>query len=497
MVRTRANSSATSINNPVDEAPSNSAPPTFQNSTYIPPRVPVPAAATHHNNGDRPAYEDVRSPYYLSTVDHPGLALVTPIFTDQNFQPRTRDFKLSIGARNKTPFLDDTLPKPPPDDPLYSSWIHCNQMVQSWILHSVSSEIKSSIMYFDTAAEMLTELNNRFNQGNGPRIFELNESLTFLHQGDDSVLLLDPCPPLNKVFSMIVHQERQRTLGNRNVTPLAAAASSSTPSTPNHESNPVTNNFDDPTPNDNNIVDPKPATHTPDDPKPAINIPTDPTPTNIIPTASTPAAIIPPKTASNKHQSMSKTGRNIKKPLYLQDYICDKVAHTTNYPIVNYVSYHRFSNLFRNATLATQSLIEPKSYAEVSKYAVYAETDALERNHTWIVTSLPPNEHVIGNKWVYKIKYNPDGSVNRLKARLVAKGYTQQQGIDFFDTYAPVAKFNTLKLLFALASIKQWHLHHMDIDNAFLHGDLNEDCYMKLPQGYTPKGVIPPNVVCK
>ncbi|XP_030477949.1 uncharacterized protein LOC115694988 [Cannabis sativa] len=250
---------------------------------YIPPRVPVPAAATHHNNGDRPTYEDVRSPYYLSTAYHPGLALVTPILTDRNFQPWTRDFKLSIGARNKTSFIDGTLPKPPPDDALYSSWIHCNQMVQSWILHSVSSEIKSSIMYLDTAAEMWTELNNRFNEGNGPRIFELNESLAFLHQGDDSVstyftkltaiwdeiqqlcpkipctcvaatkaqeyhnhdqvlqflkglnesyhavrdqvLPLDPCPPLTKVFSMIVHQERQRTLGNKNVTPLAAAAS--------------------------------------------------------------------------------------------------------------------------------------------------------------------------------------------------------------------------------------------------------------------------------
>uniref|UniRef100_A0A803PZF7 Retrotransposon Copia-like N-terminal domain-containing protein n=1 Tax=Cannabis sativa TaxID=3483 RepID=A0A803PZF7_CANSA len=71
-----------------------------QNSTEIPPRVPVPAVAIHRVHGDQPTYEDVRSPYYLNTVDHPGLVLVTPVLTDRNFQPWTRDFKLSIGARS-------------------------------------------------------------------------------------------------------------------------------------------------------------------------------------------------------------------------------------------------------------------------------------------------------------------------------------------------------------------------------------------------------------
>uniref|UniRef100_A0A803QNU0 Reverse transcriptase Ty1/copia-type domain-containing protein n=1 Tax=Cannabis sativa TaxID=3483 RepID=A0A803QNU0_CANSA len=147
-------------------------------------------------------------------------------------------------------------------------------------------------------------------------------------------------------------------------------------------------------------------------------------------------------------------------------------------------------------------LIEPRSYAQACKDKVWnkamdTEIDALEANNTWIVVPLPPGQHVISNKWVYKIKYNPDGSVEHCKARLVAKGYTQQQGVDYFETYALVAKFNTLKLLFALAAINNWHLHHMDINNAFLHGDLHEDVYMKLPQGYTPKSPIPPNAVCR
>uniref|UniRef100_A0A803NWD7 Retrotransposon Copia-like N-terminal domain-containing protein n=1 Tax=Cannabis sativa TaxID=3483 RepID=A0A803NWD7_CANSA len=132
---------------------------------------------------NRPAYEDIHSPYYLSNADHPGMVLATPILTDRNFQPWCRDFMISIGARNKTPFLEGTIPKPSSNDPLNGSWLRCNQMVMSWILHSVSPEIKSSVMYLDIAAEMWNVLHNRCNQGNGPRIFELNETLTYLHQG--------------------------------------------------------------------------------------------------------------------------------------------------------------------------------------------------------------------------------------------------------------------------------------------------------------------------
>ncbi|XP_062103314.1 uncharacterized mitochondrial protein AtMg00820-like [Humulus lupulus] len=100
-----------------------------------------------------------------------------------------------------------------------------------------------------------------------------------------------------------------------------------------------------------------------------------------------------------------------------------------------------------------------------------AELQALESNKTWQIVSLPPGQHTIGSKWLYKIKYKENGAIDRYKARLVAKGYSQKHGIDYFDTFAPVAKFNTLKLLLAVAAIKNWSLCHLDINNAFLHGD--------------------------
>lgn len=122
------------------------------------------------------------------------------------------------------------------------------------------------------------------------------------------------------------------------------------------------------------------------------------------------------------------------------------------------------------------------------------ELDALAQNRTWTIVDLPPNVIPIGNKWVYKIKHKAYGSVERFKARLVAMGYTQIEGLDFIDTFSSVAKLTTIRMLLALASIHSWHLHQLDVNNAFLHGDLQEDVYMVMPQGVT---CSKPDQVCK
>ncbi|GKA39421.1 uncharacterized mitochondrial protein-like protein [Tanacetum coccineum] len=103
---------------------------------------------------------------------------------------------------------------------------------------------------------------------------------------------------------------------------------------------------------------------------------------------------------------------------------------------------------------------------------------------------LPPNKQAIGLKWVYKIKYKANGAVERYKAILVAKGFRQKERIDYTETFAPEAKMVTVRTSLVLTTTSNWHIHQLDINNAFFHGDLNEEVYMSLASGYNKKGMV-------
>ncbi|KAL5553104.1 hypothetical protein UlMin_040505 [Ulmus minor] len=233
-------------------------------------------------NLDRSTTDDSNSPYYLSNEDHPGLALVSQPLIGNNYNSWSRAMTMSLIAKNKLSFVDGSLSRPTVDDECYNSWFRCNSMVMSWLLHAISREIADSVMYIDNAEAMWTDLHDRFHQNNGPRVFQIKQLLNVLYQGSDEVstyftklktlwdelrdfrplpacdcggmkalveyqqqeyvlqflmglnesytqiraqiLMQDPFPPINKVFSLVVQEERQRGLTSSSLSDSASFA---------------------------------------------------------------------------------------------------------------------------------------------------------------------------------------------------------------------------------------------------------------------------------
>lgn len=154
-------------------------------------------------------------------------------------------------------------------------------------------------------------------------------------------------------------------------------------------------------------------------------------------------------------------------------------------------------------TLASDALVEPTTVSEALNgpdadqwhKAMQQEMDSLHKHDVWNLTELPEGRKAIGSKWVFRVKYNADGSMERLKARLVAQGYSQRYGVDYDETFSPVVRFESLRTVAAMSVKQGLKLHQMDVTTAFLNGDLEEEVYIKQPEGFAVKGKE--HLVCK
>lgn len=203
--------------------------------------------------------------------------------------------------------------------------------------------------------------------------------------------------------------------------------------------------------------------------------------------------------------------RTCKAPSYLYDYHCSLARHspekassyaTSLYPISSVLSYSKLSPAFQSIVLSVSTETIPSNFrhtitSDMWKDAMGVEFAGMDTNKTYTIVYLPHGKNVVGCRWVYALKYNADGAIERPRARLVAQGFTQQEGVDYTDIFSPVAKMTSVKLLLALAARHGWSLSQMDVINAFLHSDLEEEIYMSLPLGYTPAPgeVLSPNPV--
>ncbi|KAI3816802.1 hypothetical protein L1987_16507 [Smallanthus sonchifolius] len=153
-----------------------------------------------------------------------------------------------------------------------------------------------------------------------------------------------------------------------------------------------------------------------------------------------------------------------------------------------------------NVAIVESRFIEPETFGDAIKQkewrlAMEEEILALKRNQTWELVPQPTDVNLVSCKWVYKLKRKADGSIERFKARLVARGFSQQYGLDYEDTFSPVAKLTTIRVLLAVATCKKWRLWQMDVNNAFLYGDLDHVIYMTQPLGFESENH--PEYVCK
>nr|GFA21975.1 zinc finger, CCHC-type [Tanacetum cinerariifolium] len=139
---------------------------------------------------------------------------------------------------------------------------------------------------------------------------------------------------------------------------------------------------------------------------------------------------------------------------------------------------------------------DPRTYNEAMqswddafwKEAIDDEIGSIMKNNTWVLSDLPPSCKHLGCKWIFKKKMKVDGTIDKFKARLVIQGFRQKEGIDYFDTYAPVARITTNRLLLALVAIQNLVIHQMDVKTTFLNGDLDKEVYMKQPEGFVMPG---------
>ncbi|KAM2907141.1 hypothetical protein COP2_046811 [Malus domestica] len=216
-----------------------------------------------------------------------------------------------------------------------------------------------------------------------------------------------------------------------------------------------------------------------------------------------PTTVPPPPTSP----ALRRSRRSTRPPAYLQDFHLETSLPSRNtsssssnqvtrsgtaHPISQFLSYTHLSHPHKTYLAQLTLLKEPTSFSQAVQIphwrdAMKTEIAALQANGTWSLVSLPPHKRPIGCKWVYKVKLKADGTVECYKARLVAKGYSQVEGVDYRETFAPVAKMVTVRVLLSAASLRGWHLHQLDVNNAFLNGDLDEEAFMSLPPGFGRK----------
>ena len=137
--------------------------------------------------------------------------------------------------------------------------------------------------------------------------------------------------------------------------------------------------------------------------------------------------------------------------------------------------------------MKNHNLLKKQSIVKIHqkwKKALEDEYNSLVHNETWELVPPPEDANIVGSKWVFKIKHDANGNVDRHKARLVAQGYSQTYGVDYQEVFSPVTRYSSIRTLLALANVHDLEVHQMDVKTAFLNGSIEHNIYMSQPEGF-------------